>query len=181
MLDAYTNSTSEIDRTELLEKMNSELDIFLSKVTNETDSVNGIFAFLKDLSDSVQEEFLERLTGDSDKKSFVRALPRIFALLLNTKVGIPKKIKRIIKIAIETPPPPKKKKKYGKTKATVRRLPVQTRHLPRWLVNGEHGKKKKNNLPAQVKRNTTRTKNRRHYQREVNNKNNKCEKKIQVF
>ena len=101
MLDAYTNSTSEIDRTELLEKINSELDIFLSKVTNETDSVNGIFAFLKDLSDSVQEEFLERLTGDSDKKSFVRALPRIFALLLNTKV---KKIKRIIKIAIETSP-----------------------------------------------------------------------------
>ena len=93
-MDAYTNSTSEIDRTELL-------DIFLSKVTNETDSVNGIFAFLKDLSDSVQEEFLERLTGDSDKKSFVRALPRIFALLLNTKV---KKIKRIIKIAIETSP-----------------------------------------------------------------------------
>ena len=106
LMDAYTNSTSEIDRTELLEQINSELDIFLSKETNETDSVNGIFAFLKDLSDSVQEEFLERLTGGSDKKSFVRALLRTFALLLNTKVDTPKKIKRIIKIAIETPPPP---------------------------------------------------------------------------
>ena len=102
LMDAYTNSTSEIDRTELLEQINSELDIFLSKETNETDSVNDLFAFLKDLSDSVQEEFLERLTGDSDKKSFLRALPRIFALLLNTKVDTPKKIKRIIKIAIET-------------------------------------------------------------------------------
>ena len=122
MLDAYTNSTSEIDRTELLEKINSELDIFLSKVTNETDSVNGIFAFLKDLSDSVQEEFLERLTGDSDKKSFVRALPRIFALLLNTKVGIPKKIKRIIKIAIETPPTKKKKKKIRQNQGNSKKI-----------------------------------------------------------
>ena len=61
-----------------------------------------VFGFLSRLSDSVQEEFEELLSGDSDKKRFVRALSKIFALLLNTKVSMAEKIKRIIKIAIET-------------------------------------------------------------------------------
>ena len=99
-MDAYTKSTSQVNRTELLEKINSELEIFLSKETNEADSIDGIFDFLKDLSDSVQEEFEELIAGNSDKKCFVRALSRIFVLLLNTKVNTPKKINRIIKVAI---------------------------------------------------------------------------------
>ena len=101
LLDAYTTSSSKINRTELLEKINSELEIFLSQETNETDSIDDIFDFLKDLSDVVQEKFEELIAGDSDKKCFVRALSRIFALLLNTKVDTPEKIKRIIKIAID--------------------------------------------------------------------------------
>ena len=35
-------------------------------------------------------------------KKFIKALSKIFALLLNTNVNSVKKIKRIIKIAIET-------------------------------------------------------------------------------
>ena len=101
-MNAYTKSTSEINCEELLEKINSELEIFLSKETNEADSIDGIFYFLKDPSDSLQEEFEELLAGDSVKKRFVRALSRIVVLLLNTKVNTPEKIKRIIKIAIET-------------------------------------------------------------------------------
>ena len=101
-MDAYTKSTSQVNRTELSEKINSELEIFLSKETNEADSIDGIFDFLKDLSDSVQEEFEELIAGNSDKKCFVRALSRILVLLLNTKVNTPKKINRIIKVAIET-------------------------------------------------------------------------------
>ena len=102
LLNTYTKLTIEINCEELLEKINSELEIFLSKETNEADSIDGIFDFLKDPSDSLQEEFEELLAGDSDKKRFVRALSRIVALLLNTKVNTPEKIKRIIKIAIET-------------------------------------------------------------------------------
>ena len=60
------------------------------------------FDFLKDLSDSVQEEFEELIAGNSNKKHFVRELSRIFVLLLNTKVDTPEKIKRIINIVIET-------------------------------------------------------------------------------
>ena len=67
-----------------------------------TDSTDGVFDFLEALSARVQEEFEELLDGDIDKKRFVKALTRIFALLLNTKVNIADKIKRILKIAIET-------------------------------------------------------------------------------
>ena len=74
----------------------------MSIETNEVDEADEIFDLLGDLSDSLQEEFEELVAGDSDKKCFIRALSRIFALLLNTKVDTAKKIKRILKIAIET-------------------------------------------------------------------------------
>lgn len=47
---------------------------------------DGVFDFLRDLTDCVKEEFNELLAGDNDKKQFVRALSRILALLLSTKV-----------------------------------------------------------------------------------------------
>ena len=64
------------------------------------DSTEGIFDFLSHISNSVQEEFDKLLSGDSNK--FVKALSKIFALLLNTKVDKAEKIKRIIKITVET-------------------------------------------------------------------------------
>ena len=74
----------------------------MSIETNEVDKADEIFDLLRDLSGSLQEEFEELVAGDSDKKCFKRALSRIFALLLNKKVDNAKKIKRILKIAIET-------------------------------------------------------------------------------
>lgn len=52
----------------LLEEINKELEAFLSKENNDTDSTDGIFDFLSQVSDSVQEEFDEILSSDSDKK-----------------------------------------------------------------------------------------------------------------
>ena len=60
------------------------------------------FDFLESLSAKVKEEFDELPEGDSDKKQFIKALTRIFALLLNTKVDSTDKVKRILKIAVET-------------------------------------------------------------------------------
>ena len=54
------------------------------------------------LSVKVQEEFNELIDGNSDKKQFESSLTRIFALLLNTKVETADKIKKILKIAVET-------------------------------------------------------------------------------
>lgn len=68
-----------------LEPINRELEAFLFKSNNVKDATDGVFDFLKDLSDSAQEEFDKLLAGDSDKKRFARVLSRIFALLLNAK------------------------------------------------------------------------------------------------
>ena len=57
---------------------------------------------MSSISDSVQEEFDELFSGHSDKKHFLWALSRIFALLPNTKVDKAEKIKIILKIVIET-------------------------------------------------------------------------------
>ena len=72
----------------------------MSKKNNDMDSTEGIFDFLSHISNSVQEEFDKLLSRDSNK--FVKAMSKIFALLLNTKVDTAEKIKRIIKITIET-------------------------------------------------------------------------------
>ena len=72
---------------QLFEEINKELEALLSKENNDTDSTDGIFDFLSQISDSVQEAFDELLSGDSDKKRFVKALSKVFALLVNTRVN----------------------------------------------------------------------------------------------
>ena len=73
----------------------------MSKENNDKDSTDKIFDVLSQISDSAREEFDELLSRDSDKKIFIRALSKIVALLLNTKLDTAQKIKQIIKIAIE--------------------------------------------------------------------------------
>ena len=102
LFDDSTDNSDKIAGAELLEKINKELEVFLSTETNEVNEADEIFDLLRDLSDSVQKECEELVAGNSDKKHFIRALSRFFALLLNTKVDTAEKIKRILKIAIET-------------------------------------------------------------------------------
>ena len=101
LLEAFTELKKE-SQALLLKEINKELEAFLPEENNGNDDTNEVFDFLSQLSVSVQEEFDELLAGDSDKKRFVRALSRIFALLLNTKLDTAKKIKRITKVTIET-------------------------------------------------------------------------------
>ena len=86
----------------IFEEITIELKVYLSRKCNNEDSTDGIFDPLSSISDLVQEEFNELISGDNDKKHFLRVLSRIFTLLLNTKVDPAEKIKRILKIAIET-------------------------------------------------------------------------------
>ena len=57
---------------------------------------------LTKIAEYVQEDFEELVGISNDKKHFIRALTEIFTLLLNTKVDIVDKIKKTLKIAIET-------------------------------------------------------------------------------
>lgn len=67
LLDVYTK-TDEDNQARLLKERNKEIEAFLPRKNNNEDATDGIFDFLKDLLDYVQEEFDELLGGDSDKK-----------------------------------------------------------------------------------------------------------------
>ena len=54
------------------------------------------------MDERVTGEFEDLLEGDNDKKLFLKSLSKIFALLLNPKVGTANKLKQMIRIAIET-------------------------------------------------------------------------------
>lgn len=92
----------ETDNALIFEKNIRELEAYLTREADMKDSTDGAFNLLLLISDPVQKEFDELISGDSDKKHFLWALSTIFGLLLDTKVGTAEKIKRILKITIET-------------------------------------------------------------------------------
>ena len=69
---------------------------------NDADLTDGVIDFLENLTSCRQEDFDGLIGEDTDKKYFVKALARIFVLLLNTKVDTVDKIKRILRIVVET-------------------------------------------------------------------------------
>ena len=82
----------ETDNTLIFEEITRKLEAYLLKESDDVDSTDGVFDFLISLANQIQEEFEELLDGDSDKKRFLRALSKIFALLLNTKVDTAEEI-----------------------------------------------------------------------------------------
>ena len=87
-IEAYSGA----DATFILEEIHKELEEYLPEKSINADSTGGL----------PQEDFDELIGEDTDKKRFVKALTRIFAILLKTKVDTADKIKRILKIAVET-------------------------------------------------------------------------------
>ena len=87
-IEAYSGA----DATFIFEEIHKELEEYLPEKSINADSAGGL----------PQEDFDEVIGEDTDKKRFVKALTRIFAILLKTKVDTADKIKRILKIAVET-------------------------------------------------------------------------------
>ena len=81
----------DTDNTVRFEEITRELEAHLARESDDANSTESVFDFLTSLADQVQEEFEKLLDGDSDKKRFLRALSKIFTLLLNTKVDTAKK------------------------------------------------------------------------------------------
>ena len=65
----------------IFEEVNKKLEEYLLEKSIDTDSTDCVFDFLKTLSNQVQENFYELIGENTDKKRFIRALTRIFALL----------------------------------------------------------------------------------------------------
>ena len=85
----------------IFESITNELKEFILNEV-EADAEDGFLNIVDDLTNKLQEDYEELIGEDSDKKRFIRSLTRVFALLLNTKVDTVDKIKKILKIAIET-------------------------------------------------------------------------------
>ena len=100
-LEQIEVNNKNFDTTQIFEEIHKEIGEYLTGEI-DNDSTDGVFDFLENLTNRLQEVFDELIGEDNDKKRFIKALTRIFALLLNTKVDTTDKIKRILKIAIET-------------------------------------------------------------------------------
>ena len=83
---------SNTNNTLIFEEISRELDEFLLRGNDSTDSTGGVFEFLAEISNQVQKEFNELLVEDTDKKRFLKSLSKIFALLLNTKINSAQKV-----------------------------------------------------------------------------------------
>ena len=81
-----------------MKKINKEIEGFSSRENNYTDSTNGICDFLNQISDSVQEEFDELLSRDSEKKRFVRVRQKYSHYCLAQKLTLPKKLNGSLKL-----------------------------------------------------------------------------------
>ena len=92
----------EIDTPFLFEEIEKELKTYLLEQQVKEDSADGAFDFLDNLTKRLQEDFDKIVRENSDKKSFIKSLTRVCALLLNTKVDTVGKIKKILKIAVKT-------------------------------------------------------------------------------
>ena len=101
-LEQIVVENTDFDATRIFEEIHKEIEDYLIGQGHDVDSTDGVFDFLVNLTSSLHEDFDELIWEDTDKKRFVKLLTRIFALLLNKKVDTVDKIKRILRIAMET-------------------------------------------------------------------------------
>ena len=100
-LEQIEVDNTSTDASRIFEEIHKEAREYLTEQI-DTDSTGGVFYFLENLTNRLQENFDELIGEGNDKKRFIKAMTRIFALLLNTKVETTDKIKRMLKIAVET-------------------------------------------------------------------------------
>ena len=83
-LEQIDVENTSIDDTLIFEEIHKEIGDYLAGQGNDADSAEGVFDFLENLNNRLQEDFDKLIGEDTDKKRFVKALMRIFMLLLNT-------------------------------------------------------------------------------------------------
>ena len=74
-----------VDAICIFEKIQKEVGEYLTEQI-DTNSTDGVFDFLQNLTNRLQEDFDKLIGEDNDKKHFIKVLTPIFVLLLNTKV-----------------------------------------------------------------------------------------------
>ena len=83
-------------QSEVIEKILQVLMEHIETENKDLDSTDRILDTIHDIADSVQEEFEELIDIDSDKKTFIRNLSKLFTILHHPiqTIILPKKLKR---------------------------------------------------------------------------------------
>ena len=92
---------TEIASIVIFNEIRKDLEDYLLEQSEDVNSTDGVFEFLSSLSEKIQEEF-NKLLGEDNDKRFIKELAKVLALLLNRKFNTAEKIKKILKVAIET-------------------------------------------------------------------------------
>ena len=88
-------------KTEIVNKIITEIKDLLDDQTLGGDSSDGVITLFEDLFQPNLDRFKE-LTGESkDKKNFIGGLIKIFSILLSTKTPTLTKIKKVIKTSVK--------------------------------------------------------------------------------
>lgn len=85
----------------IIDTITEQLEGFILEEV-EADAEDGLFNIVEEISIRLQENYEELIGEDTDKRHFIKSLTRVFALLLNTKVDTVDKIKKVLRIAVET-------------------------------------------------------------------------------
>ena len=96
------NEIVEFGGCQILQELTNNLENHLLEENKDTDATHSIFDAIAALIDEVRGEYEDLLEGDNSRKRFLKSLSKTFALLLNTKVSTASKMKKIIRLAIET-------------------------------------------------------------------------------
>ena len=84
----------EINALFLFQEIERELKSYLLEEQPEGDSTDGPIQLIENLTNKIQEDFDEIIGNSVEKKSFIKSLTRIFAILLNTKIDSIEKLKK---------------------------------------------------------------------------------------
>ena len=95
-------------KTEIVNKVVTEINELLDDQTEGGDSTDGLITLFEETFHPILGEFKELIRENKDRKNFVRGLIKIFTILLSTKTPTLTKIKKVVrtsaKIALELRP-----------------------------------------------------------------------------
>ena len=91
-LESNYSRMYKLEDAQLFEEITKAISEHVTFENENRDSTYRIFDVLDEIADSVQEDFEELVGISNHKKHFIRALTKIFTLLLNTKVDTVDKI-----------------------------------------------------------------------------------------
>ena len=88
-------------KTEIFNKIVTEINDLLDDQTEGGDSTDDIITLFEETSQQILDKFKELIGESKDKKNFVSGLIKIFTILLSTKIPTLTKIKKVIRTSVK--------------------------------------------------------------------------------